>query len=361
MIFCSCSVYPEAKDSVPPKPLNTNYAALIDLESGRLLYEKDCRKMVPMASTTKIMTAIVALENSNLGDIVTVSKRASSISGSTVGLKNGEKVTMEELLYGLMLQSGNDCAVAIAEHIGGSVEDFAYIMDSKAFDIGAFDTHFATPHGLDKVGHFTTAYDLSLITRHAMKNGTFKRIVGTKNITIEGYAHKRIFYNTNKMLWSFEGADGVKTGYTGRAGKCLVSSASIDGRSFICVALNSPNRWEDSKKILKYGMDNYKYNVKLNLEDWIRYTEVSNGSKKKLKAGISGSISVPVSDEEVNLISIVPQFYDGLEAPIEYGQQVGELAVYVMDKRIYSMPMVSLENISKLRVKKGSKFKMFKK
>lgn len=361
IIISNCSLCPEAKTTAQPKLLNTNYAALMDLESGRLLFEKDCRKIVPMASTTKIMTAIVALENSSFNEIVTVSKRASSVSGSTVGLKNGEKVTMEELIYGLMLQSGNDCAIAIAEHIGGSVEKFAFMMDSKAFDIGAFDTHFVTPHGLDREGHFTTAFDLALITRYAMQNDVFRRIVSTKNITINGYNHKRAFYNTNRMLWSLDGANGVKTGYTGRAGRCLVSSVSSGGRDFICVTLNSPNRWEDSKKVLKYGMDNYKNLVKLNQEDWMRYAKIPNGVKNKLKVGIAGSMSIPVSDEEISLISIVPEFNENLEAPIKDGQQVGDLIVYAGDKKIYSLPMVSLENISKAKIKKDNGLKIFKK
>lgn len=362
IIILGClNVYPEAKDIEPPKLMNTHYALLMDLNSGRVLYEKDSRRMVPMASTTKIMTAIVALENSSLSDVVTVSKRASSIGGSTVGLRNGEKITMEQLLYGLMLESGNDCAIAIAEHIGGSVEKFAYIMDSKAFDLGAFDTHFVNSHGLDKAGHFTTAFDLALITRYAMQNDTFRKIVRTRSIKIEGGDRARAFNNINKMLWSLESADGVKTGTTGRAGKCLVSSSTSGGRTVICVTLNSPNRWEDSKNLLKYGIDNYKYAVQLNPDDWAGYTVVSNGVKSKLKTGIKSNIIVPVSEEEAKSISIMPLFFENLKAPIKEGQQTGELIVYSAGKQIYSTPMVSLENIARIKDKKDRNVRIFKK
>lgn len=255
LIISPDPTYSREPDSRKPG-INSRYAVVMDFESGRVLFEKNSRNIVPMASTTKIMTAIVALENSLPDEIVTVSKRASSVGGSTIGLKEGQKVTMQELIYGLMLQSGNDCAIAISEHIGGSVEKFIWMMNSKAFNIGAFNTNFVTPHGLDADGHFTTAYELALITRYAFSNEEFKKIVSSKEVVLDGANGIRKFHNINKLLWSYNGADGVKTGYTGKAGKCLVSSASRNGKRIICVVLNSSQRWDDSKKLLEYGFNN---------------------------------------------------------------------------------------------------------
>ncbi len=237
-------------------------AIVIDQETGRVLYEKNSHEKLPMASTTKIMTLLVALEKGNLKDIVTVSKRAASVGGSSIWLSPGEKIDMESLLYGLMLNSGNDAATAIAEHIGGSVENFAKIMNEKAKEIGAYDTHFVTPSGLD-IGiddHYTTAYDLALITRYAFRYPKFAEIVSTKEKTIpwEGKEWDRYLRNKNKLLWIYEGADGVKTGFTNKAGRCLVSSATREGRRFIAVVLNSPPMWEDSIKILDYAFSKYK-------------------------------------------------------------------------------------------------------
>lgn len=327
--------------------INTWYAVVMDYDSGRVLFGKCDDMIVPMASTTKIMTAIVALENSRLDDIVTVSKRASSVGGSTVGLKEGQKMTMEQLLYGLMLQSGNDCAIAIAEHVGKSVEQFASMMTSKAFDIGAFDTHYLTPHGLDSDGHFTTAYDLALITRYALQNETFSKIVSTKAVLVEGPYGNMSFHNINKMLYSMEGADGVKTGYTAKAGKCLVSSVTKDGKRFISVTLNSSNRWGDSKKLLGYAIEKYNKNV---LVDEAKHTytiRVTGGNKKKVCAGIEGSLSVSLSDDEMRGISYKVVLPESITAPVYKNQQLGHLEMYYNDNIIYSIPIKSKEDIYK--------------
>jgi D-alanyl-D-alanine carboxypeptidase len=346
LIFPCKAVYPVSK---PEKPLrlNSRYIVVMDLKSKRVLYERESKKIVPMASTTKIMTAIVALENSKLDEVITVSKRASSIHGSTIGLRAGQKVTMEELLYGLMLQSGNDCAIAIAEHIGGSVEEFTSIMDSKAFQIGAFNTHFSTPHGLDSDGHFTTAYDLGLITCYGLNNETFCKIVGTKEITLDGYNGPRKFHNINKMLWQLDGADGVKTGYTGKAGKCLVSSVNKNSRRIVCVALNSSNRWEDSKKLLEYGLRKYDNDAVINAKESLAYAAITGGVKSKVMIGIEKDIQVPVSDEEAEDLKTEIKPYSDISAPVHKGEQLGELTLYAGDEAVYSVPLLALENIGK--------------
>ena len=218
--------------------INARSAIVMDFESGRVLFEKNAYQKRPMASTTKVMTAIVALENGNLDDHVTVSRNAASIHGSLMHLGAGETLTLRELMYGLLLCSGNDAAIAIAEHIGGSVDGFLEMMNNKAKEIGAINTNFTSPHGLDGVGHYSTAYDMALITRYALKIPVFNEIVKTTSIQIGN----RYLHNTNEMLTSYQGADGVKTGYTGKAGRCLITSATRDGRRFISVVLFCDSR-----------------------------------------------------------------------------------------------------------------------
>lgn len=325
--------------------ISSRYAIVMDFESGRILYEKNGFSVVPMASTTKIMTAVVALENSNINDIVTISKRAASIGGSTIGLKSGQRLTMEQLLYGLMLRSGNDCAIAIAEHIGGSVESFARMMNSKAFNIGAYNTSFRTPHGLDAEGHFTTVYDLALITRYALSNSDFAKIVSTKDIAFEGIGGNIKFHNINKILWSLEGADGVKTGYTGKAGRCLVSSASRDGRRLICVTLNSPKRWDDSKRLIEYGFSNYQNILTIESRSYDRYIFASRGRRCRVYIEPDAILKIPVTKEEKNNLQISVELPQTLESPIYKGQQVGKLVIYHDNEVLFSIPYRSSENI----------------
>jgi D-alanyl-D-alanine carboxypeptidase (penicillin-binding protein 5/6) len=330
------------KEPYPPLNISTNYAVVMDADSGRILYEKNASKIVPMASTTKIMTCILAIENCSLDEIVTVSKAASSIHGSTIGLRYGEKLTMEEMLYGLMLRSGNDCAVAIAEHISGSVEAFSNLMNAKAFSIGAFNTHFSSPHGLDSNDHFTTSRDLALITRYAFKYDTFSKIVSTKTITFDHGKYKRSFSNTNRLLWSIPDADGVKTGYTGKAGRCLVSSASRNSSRFICVLLNSQNRWEDSKKLLNYALNNYTEKIEIDPEKLKSKIEVINGQKQKIEVGFKEKISIPLTQSEKESLSMRLMVPSSVTAPVYEGEQLGSLLLYCNDKIIYSVPYTAL-------------------
>jgi D-alanyl-D-alanine carboxypeptidase len=327
--------------------ISSRYAVVIEWDSGKILYQRKSTEVVPMASTTKIITAIVALENSNLSDIVTVTPKAASIHGSSIGLKSGQKVTMEELLYGLMLQSGNDCAIAIAEHIAGSVEKFCLMMDSKAFDIGAFNTHFSTPHGLDAEGHFTTAYDLALITGYALHNNVFARIVSSKEAVIDGFNGERKFHNINKILWKLPYADGVKTGYTGKAGKCLVTSVTYNDRRLICVVLNSPNRWNDSIKLMEYCLENYTKPFSIEQDKYYRIKRVNNGNRPYVRVGLDSSISLYLSDEEYSSLVIREEFPDTIDAEVHKGQQIGKLVLYSNNREIYSIPFKALEDVRK--------------
>ena len=237
--------------------LSARAAALIDGKSGKVLFEKNKDERLPMASTTKIMTGLLACESKKMKKVVTVSPVASGTEGSSLWLEPGEKQTLENLTYGLMLRSGNDAAVAIAEYLGGSTEAFALMMNERAKKIGVQNTGFQNPNGLDAEGHFTTAYDLALISREAMKNKKFRKIVSAKNKTIpwESSEWDRSLTNHNKMLWRYEGCNGIKTGFTKKSGRCLVTSAKRGKTELICVTLNAPDDWNDHTKMLDYGFE----------------------------------------------------------------------------------------------------------
>ncbi|MBT2290809.1 D-alanyl-D-alanine carboxypeptidase [Paenibacillus albidus] len=234
-------------------------AALIDVESGRILYSSRGDEPMLIASLTKIMTAIVAIEHGDLTAKVTVGKNAFAKEGSSLFLKQGEEMTLENMLYGLMLRSGNDAATAIAEHVGGSEEGFVYLMNAKAEELGLSHSHFANPHGLDAEGHYSSANDLAVLTAYALHNPVFKEIVKTPVKTADNPYEKWDYkwLNKNKMLRLYEGADGVKTGYTKKALRCLVSSATRNGQQLVAVTLNDGNDWNDHAALLNFGFNHY--------------------------------------------------------------------------------------------------------
>ncbi|WP_246627788.1 D-alanyl-D-alanine carboxypeptidase family protein [Paenibacillus oenotherae] len=244
-----------------PEPISTHAkaAALIDVESGRLLYSDEGDKQMKIASLTKIMTAIVAIEHGKLSDKVKTSKRAAGKEGSSIYLKLGEEMSLHNMLYGLMLRSGNDAATAIAEHVGGSEEGFVHLMNEKARMLGLENSQFKNPHGLDAEGHYSSANDLAKLTAYALRNRIFKEIVKTKIKTApnpnEEWDYK--WKNKNKMLTMFEGADGVKTGFTKQAFRCLVSSATRNNQQLAVVTLNDGDDWVDHQKLLNWGFAHY--------------------------------------------------------------------------------------------------------
>ncbi|WDC83807.1 D-alanyl-D-alanine carboxypeptidase [Caloramator sp. mosi_1] len=312
------------------------------------MYSKNSDIRLPMASTTKIMTTIVALEKGNLNDKVIVSKKASSIGGSSAGLVAGEKISLEELLYGLMLRSGNDAAIAIAEHIGGSVDNFLKMMNDKAIEIGAFNTSFRTPHGLDADGHYTTAEDLAKITAYAMKNDVFNKIVSTKEIS-SGISGKfnRSYSNINKFLYRVENADGVKTGYTGGAGKCLVASVKHNYGRFICVVLNSSDRWKDAEELIKYAKENYKF-IKLFDKDYeVKSLRVFGGKTKYIVSQTQNDVYVPLKSEEIQYIRTDIFVPSVVFSPIKKGDVLGNLVVYYDGNIIAKYPVVSDRDVDR--------------
>lgn len=351
MLFILCGFSYVPSNKLNAYLLKCSSGVIIDQNSGRILYSKNGNKILPMASTTKIMTAIVAIENGNLTDIVTISKKAVSISGSTAGLRSGEKISLEELLYGLMLRSGNDAAIAISEHVGGSTKNFAKLMNDKAIELGAFKTSFVSPHGLDAEEHYTTAEDLAKITAYAMKNNIFAKICATRSIS-SGTSGKfnRGYSNINKFLYQLVNADGVKTGYTGKAGKCLVASIKHNNGRYISVVFNSNDRWADAEKMIKYADANYKYVKILNGGKTIDKFRVYGGNHKYIYGKISSDLYLPVmknDSENIDMQVFVPST---LFSPINENELIGNLVVIIKDSIVAKYPIFSNAEVKKNNV-----------
>ncbi|MGI6485727.1 MAG: D-alanyl-D-alanine carboxypeptidase family protein [Tepidanaerobacteraceae bacterium] len=316
---------------------------LMDTTTGRILEGKNEDEKRAMASTTKIMTAIIALEKGDLASIVEVSKKAASIRGSSFHLSRGEKIPLETMLYGLLLCSGNDAAVAIAEHIGESQENFVQMMNQKAIEIGALNTNFKNPHGLDEPNHFTTTKDLAIIARYALDIPKFREIVGSREKLITRGDKTGTIYNTNKLLWSFENATGIKTGYTGKAGRCLVASAYKNGFELISVVLGSPSNFNSSYKLLNFGFTKYQLRQIIKKDNIVKSIPVKKGILKEAPLIIEKDIILPIVDDES--LSIKYLLPEEIKAPVEKNQKIGELAVYINSIHVYSVPLISLETV----------------
>lgn len=349
VLICSADVS-YADNSIS---LSAASAVLMDKDSGRVLYEKNAHKKMSMASTTKIMTAILALEKGRLDDMVKTSTKAAHVEGSSIWLEEGEKLRLEDMIYGLMLSSGNDAAIAIAEHISGSEEKFAELMTQKAHEIGAVDTSFKNSSGLDAEGHYTTAYDLALITSYALKNEKFAEIVKTKRKTIpwEGHQWNRTLMNHNKLLNMYEGCDGVKTGYTKKTGRCLVSSATRDHWQLIAVTLNAPNDWEDHKKLLDYGFNNYKLTKVIEEGEYMKTLPITGGIVDRISLVAASTFEYPIKEGEKHKFDITYDVPDKAEAPISYKQQIGRINISFEGKPCGSLPLVSDDIIDKVEKK----------
>ncbi len=254
-LFSLLALVPPGRAAGPAPRINAAAAVLMDAASREVLYAKNPHAIRPPASLTKIMTAVLALEKADLNDVVWVSPIASARTGSSMGLVRGEALTLEDLLYGMMLVSGNDAAAVIAEHIAGTEWDFARLMRAKAEELGLENTGFMNACGLPAYGHYSTAYVLALLTCYALENPVFARIVQTKEKTVSGRraARTRKLVNSNKLLWQYSYATGVKTGYTSSAGRCLAASATCRGVTLVAVVLNSSTTYEDAKKLFEYG------------------------------------------------------------------------------------------------------------
>lgn len=263
---------------------NQSSYVVIEQSSNRILKGNNVDLRLPMASTTKIMTALIVLENAKLDDVVTIPKEAVGVEGSSIYLKSGEKISVKDLLYGLMLRSGNDSAVALAIHTAGNVNKFVELMNKKATDLGLKNTSFKNPHGLSAKDHYTSAYDLAIIASEAMNNNVFKEIVGSKthSVVTQNEEENRYFANKNRILYSYSGGNGIKTGYTKEAGRCLVASSMRDDMQVIAVALNHYNYFDLCTNLMNYAHDNFKMTKVLDKNT--SYKEVSVKKGKKVKS-----------------------------------------------------------------------------
>src|SRR5690606_15208617 len=296
----------------------------------------------PPASTTKILTAILALERSRLDEIVTVSRKAASTPGSTARLYPGQKIRMIDLLHGLLLQSGNDAAVAIAEHLAGSEAAFVSWMNQRAAELGALNSRFQNSHGLDKPGHFSTAYDLALISRIALVYPTFAEIVRKRTYQYEG----QTWTNTNKLLWRFEGLEGIKTGTTSGAGYCLVAAASQDGMQLISVVLGSNNRWDDSSRLLSWGFEEFHLLTLAQQGEMLARIPLADGMAPVV-AVAGGPLAVVVRDRDVSRVTTRLEIDPGLRAPIRRGDTVGAFHVYIDGNLVKKISLVAGADIAR--------------
>lgn len=331
-----------ASASAEPPQMSAEGAALIDVKSGRILYSKNGQKKMRIASLTKTMTAIVAIDLGKLDDVVTVPPEAVGVEGSSIYLKKNEKLTLEELLYGLMLRSGNDAAVAIATHIGGSVPGFVHLMNEKAALIGMTNTHFTNPHGLDDSNmHYSTPEDMAKLSAYALRNPTFQQIVATKvkDISWEGEAWNRRLINKNKMLHLYSGADGVKTGYTKLAKRCLAASATRDGRQLATITLNASDDWNDSAKMLDWGFQHFPLKELATLGQSVQPdTPVSMEEGIRLIA--ANSFSYPLTPEEADDVRFRVVTGESVITGEMSGQIAGFLQFHFKDQMIGQVPLV---------------------
>ncbi|NMM61343.1 D-alanyl-D-alanine carboxypeptidase [Clostridium sp. P21] len=325
--------------------VDARYAIALDSKSKIVLYEKKAYDLVPMASTTKIMTTLVAIKYGNLERNVEISGRAAGIRGSTVGFKKGEKVSLKELLYGLMLRSGNDAAIAIAEGVSGSVEEFVELMNEYASEIGVLNTHFHTPHGLDYDDHYTTAYDLALITAKAKEIKLFNDIVSSKDIDGKTYNFTRSYHNINKILWQLPEANGVKTGYTGKAGKCLVTSNKVQGNDVIVVVLNCRERWKETKKIYDYVNKNYQYKKILLKGDNAGKIDLY---KDVLNLEYGEDAIIPVRNNINYSVKVMKP--EKLQGSVRKGDKVGNVCIYADGNMIYKSNLIASNSYSENKI-----------
>lgn len=325
-------------------------AILIEAEGGEIIYEKNAYELLPMASTTKIMTAVVALEKCDLDKHVTVTADAVGIEGSSLYLKEGDRYTMRDLLYGLMLQSANDAAVAIAVECAGSIEEFARMMNDKASELGLTNTHFMNPNGLDCDGHYTTAFDLARLTSYALKNADFSAIVSTRKYSFEG----KTVVNHNKLLSTYSGCCGVKTGFTKKSGRCLVSAAERDGVKLVCVTLCDGDDWRDHTSLLDFGFTQYK-KVQICGEGTLTYElPCTGGVRDTVKVTNRESLSLTLKNDDSQVSSILEMKGSTLLfCPVKEGEIMAEAVFYKGNQVIARVPLYSCETVEAKEFKKS--------
>lgn len=356
------SNYIETSSPVSTEPIINSRAAIVfDRISGSILFGKNENEIRKMASTTKIMTAIVVLENSNLDNVVTVSSKAAGTGGSRLGLHTNDKITVRDLLYGLLLCSGNDAAVALAEHVGGDITGFSDLMNKKCTELNLSSSHFVTPHGLDDDNHYTTAYELALIANYALKNNVFCNIVGTKTYTVTINNFPKNLSNTNELLGNLNGVYGVKTGFTNGANRCLVTSIKRGNMDLISVVLGADtkkDRTNDSVKIIEYAFNNFEYiNIKEKIKSEFENWKLCNNSSFNVKKGISNNLDVnlddipyeyfPVNKNNGNKFNIYIYCDNSFESPLMANSVIGYLTVSIDNETILTLNITNKNSIEK--------------
>ena len=334
--------------------LSAKRAYVLDAVSKRVLFEKNANERSLIASTTKIMTALIVCEQCNVLDRMRIPKEAVGIEGSSMYLREGEVLTLQELLYGLMLSSGNDAAVALAIYCGGTVEGFAELMNDKARILGLTGTHFENPNGLDSPGHYATARDLAVLAAYAMENPIFAKTVSAKSVRIG----ERYLTNHNKLLWRFDGADGVKTGYTQAAGRILVSSAVREGRRLIAVTIDAPDDWNDHAALLEEGFSRYSVQKLVTAGDHVGMLDVVGGEISKVQVLAAEDFSYSLAPGEQPQLALPgPGF---VYAPAVEGAEAGYAYVLIEGKAVGRIPVVYGQTIEQKKEEEKSLWDRFR-
>lgn len=344
--------------------INSRSCIVYDRNSHMILYGKNETKQVKMASTTKIMTSLIIIENCNLSETIEVSQKAAGTGGSRLGLKTGDKITIKDLLYGLMLCSGNDAAVALAEYAGGDISGFAELMNNKAKELGLANTHYESPHGLDSDGHYTTAYELALLSDYALKNETFSKIVGTKNYTVTINGYPKNLSNTNELLGYLDGVYGVKTGFTNGANRCLVTACKRNDMDIICVVLGANTkkyRTQDSIKLIEYAFNNFTY-INANeiatkgFENWknenLKHIDINKSSSNSFEFDIQTCENpiLSINKNDINNIESSVSINPILEAPIPSNAVIGNLTLSLNNQTLITLDIINTNDITRKNI-----------
>ena len=330
------------------KAISARKAIVMDGETGRVLYEKDVDSRSLIASTTKIMTALIVCEQCNVLDRMAIPEEAVGIEGSSMYLQAGEVLTLQELLYGLMLSSGNDAAVALAIYCGGTVEGFAQLMNDKARNLGMSNTHFSNPNGLDAPDHYSTARDLAILASYAMKNPIFAMTVSTKTVT----AGNRSLRNHNKLLWMMENVNGVKTGYTKAAGRILVSGAKSAGRQIVAVTLDAPSDWQDHQILLRNAFENYSMKTLISAGQILSSVPVAGGKEGYVQLVAASDFIYAVAPYETVSYELPGAGF--VYAPVSCGQHAGYAHVMINDVPVGRIELVYGNTVDQLPQEKLS-------
>lgn len=319
---------------------------VIEQSSGRVLHSENENLRLPMASTTKVMTAYVIIKNFNIDEIISIPKQAVGIEGSSIYLREGELFRVKELLFGLMLRSGNDSAVALALYAAGSIENFAVLMNRETKLLGLSNTNFTNPHGLDDSAHYTSAYDLAMITKAAFEYPAFREIVSTKNISIGDGESKRFMQNKNKILFQYEGGNGVKTGFTKKSGRCLVSSSTRDGMTLICVVLNRGDMFPASMAYMSEMHKKYQMKELIPANTKLGDCKVLRGKCDSTPFAVHNAVLYPALKDE-NIDFFVKFNVSTLTAPVEFNKDAGNIEVFVENNLLKTEKIYTIEKVEK--------------